>query len=60
MTLRTSLPFQADHVGGKITEGELRSFEDDAIRAVVWMQADVGLRSATDGEFCRPSWSPRR
>jgi 5-methyltetrahydropteroyltriglutamate--homocysteine methyltransferase len=35
---------------------ELRAVEDDAIRDIVRMQADVGLRSATDGEFRRTSW----
>jgi 5-methyltetrahydropteroyltriglutamate--homocysteine methyltransferase len=73
MTLRTSPPFRADHVGsllrpprlleareqfaaGKIDADELSAAEDDAIRAVVRMQRDVGLRSATDGEFRRTSW----
>ena len=41
---------------GRITADELRAIEDDAIRDVVRMQADVGLRSATDGEFRRTSW----
>jgi 5-methyltetrahydropteroyltriglutamate--homocysteine methyltransferase len=35
---------------------ELRAAEDDAIRAVVRMQEDIGLQSATDGEFRRASW----
>ena len=30
--------------------------EDDAIRDVVQLQEDVGLQSATDGEFRRASW----
>ncbi len=30
--------------------------EDDAIRDVVRLQEDVGLQSATDGEFRRASW----
>lgn len=41
---------------GEIGAAELRSIEDDAIREVVAMQRDVGLRSATDGEFRRTSW----
>src|SRR5436190_17051520 len=41
---------------GKIGAEQLRSLEDDAIRAVVKMQDDVGLQSATDGEFRRSSW----
>ena len=41
---------------GKIDAEQLRSVEDDAIRHVVKMQRDVGLQSATDGEFRRSSW----
>ncbi|MEU8659156.1 5-methyltetrahydropteroyltriglutamate--homocysteine S-methyltransferase [Actinoplanes philippinensis] len=41
---------------GEITAEQLRFVEDDAIREVVRMQRDVGLRSATDGEFRRTSW----
>jgi 5-methyltetrahydropteroyltriglutamate--homocysteine methyltransferase len=73
MSIRTTPPFRADHVGsllrpqrllharddlaaGRISPEELRSIEDEAIRDVVRMQRDVGLRSATDGEFRRSSW----
>ena len=35
---------------------DLRAIEDDAIRGIVKMQRDVGLQSATDGEFRRASW----
>jgi 5-methyltetrahydropteroyltriglutamate--homocysteine methyltransferase len=41
---------------GEIGADELRAVEDDAIREVVRMQRDAGLRSATDGEFRRTSW----
>ena len=41
---------------GKIDALELRAVEDDAIRDVVKLQHDVGLQSATDGEFRRASW----
>jgi len=41
---------------GAIGAEELRSVEDEAIREVVRMQGDVGLQSATDGEFRRSSW----
>jgi 5-methyltetrahydropteroyltriglutamate--homocysteine methyltransferase len=41
---------------GEIDADELRAVEDEAIRDVVRMQRDVGLRSATDGEFRRTSW----
>ena len=45
-----------DHAAGRISAAELRDFEDEAIRAVVGMQREAGLRSATDGEFRRASW----
>ena len=45
-----------DHAAGKITAEELRAIEDDAIRSVVAMQEDVGLQTATDGEFRRTTW----
>ncbi|GAA4709527.1 5-methyltetrahydropteroyltriglutamate--homocysteine S-methyltransferase [Phytohabitans rumicis] len=45
-----------DRAAGRITADELRAVEDDAIRAVVRTQEEVGLRSATDGEFRRTSW----
>jgi 5-methyltetrahydropteroyltriglutamate--homocysteine methyltransferase len=41
---------------GGIAADELRAAEDDAIRDVVRMQEEVGLQSATDGEFRRTSW----
>ena len=73
MTMRSSPPFRADHVGsllrprellearkeheeGRLDAGALRALEDEAIADVVKMQRDVGLRSATDGEFRRASW----
>ncbi|WP_445148812.1 5-methyltetrahydropteroyltriglutamate--homocysteine S-methyltransferase [Baekduia sp. Peel2402] len=73
MSLRTTPPYRADHVGsllrpsslldaradhaaGRIDAAELRAREDAAIRDVVAMQKEVGLRSATDGELRRASW----
>src|SRR5260370_17163275 len=73
MSVRTTPPFRADHVGsllrpravlraredaarGAISSDDLRAVEDDAIRDVVRMQEDIGLRSVTDGEFRRTSW----
>jgi len=50
------LDARARHAAGAIDDAELRGIEDDAIRDVVRMQADVGLRTATDGEFRRASW----
>src|SRR4051812_14550897 len=35
---------------------ELRRIQGDAIREVVRLQEDIGLRVATDGEFNRGSW----
>ena len=35
---------------------DLREVEDEAIRAVVRMQEEIGLQAATDGEFRRASW----
>jgi 5-methyltetrahydropteroyltriglutamate--homocysteine methyltransferase len=46
-----------DHAQGRIDADELRGIEDEAIRDIVRKQAEVGLRSATDGEFRRASWS---
>ena len=47
---------RADHAEGRIDADELRAVEDEAIRDAVRLQADAGLRSATDGEFRRSSW----
>jgi len=47
---------RADRAAGTITAAELTTVEDEAIREAVAMQADVGLQSATDGEFRRTSW----
>jgi 5-methyltetrahydropteroyltriglutamate--homocysteine methyltransferase len=47
---------RADHAAGRLSAGDLRAVEDDAIREAVALQRDVGLRSATDGEFRRASW----
>ena len=45
-----------DFAGGRITAGELRAVEDEEIIGTVRMQEEVGLQSATDGEFRRASW----
>jgi 5-methyltetrahydropteroyltriglutamate--homocysteine methyltransferase len=44
------------HAAGEIDDAELQGIEDEAIRDVVRLQEDVGLQSATDGEFRRASW----
>jgi 5-methyltetrahydropteroyltriglutamate--homocysteine methyltransferase len=41
---------------GVISAGRLRATEDEAVREVVALQREVGLRSVTDGEFRRASW----
>ena len=45
-----------DHAADRIDDAELRAIEDEAIREVVELQENVGLQSATDGEFRRASW----
>jgi methionine synthase II (cobalamin-independent) len=45
-----------DHAAGRLTTEELRRVEDQAIREVVRQQEEIGLRSATDGEFRRTTW----
>src|ERR671926_1879266 len=45
-----------DFASGRISADKLRGIEDEAIREVVRMQEEVGLKSATDGEFRRASW----
>jgi methionine synthase II (cobalamin-independent) len=47
---------RADHAAGRLDSAGLRAVEDESIREAVAMQRDVGLRSATDGEFRRASW----
>ena len=41
---------------GTLGAAELRALEDEAVRDVVRLQRDVGLQTATDGEFRRASW----
>jgi len=50
------LQAREDFAAGRISADELKQIEDDSIREVVRMQEDVGLQSATDGEFRRASW----
>jgi 5-methyltetrahydropteroyltriglutamate--homocysteine methyltransferase len=47
---------RAQKASGEITAEVLRGVEDECIREVVTMQRDVGLQSATDGEFRRTAW----
>ena len=41
---------------GALSAGELRAVEDEAVREVVALQREAGLRSVTDGEFRRSTW----
>src|SRR5215207_7641015 len=50
------LDARARHAAGDIDDAELRGIEDEAIADVVRLQRDVGLSTATDGEFRRASW----
>lgn len=45
------------HAAGSLPDAALRDLEDEAIRAVVRMQEDVGLPVVTDGEFRRGTYS---
>src|ERR1700746_2958809 len=42
---------------GEITAAELAAVEDREIEKVIRKQEDIGLRSATDGEFRRAFWN---
>jgi len=65
---RTRPPFRADHVGSLLrpeklkqaragsSADELRAVEDSAIVRIIEKQAEIGLQSATDGEFRRAFW----
>ena len=44
------------HAAGRLDDAGLARAEDEAIRDVVRMQEEAGLRTVTDGEFRRASW----
>ena len=50
------LDARARTASGEIGADALRAVEDECVREAVALQADAGLRSATDGEFRRTSW----
>jgi 5-methyltetrahydropteroyltriglutamate--homocysteine methyltransferase len=50
------LKAREDFKDGSVDAEELKGIEDEAIRDVVRKQEEVGLQSATDGEFRRASW----
>ena len=45
-----------DFAAGTVTAADLRAVEDEEIIKAIRMQEEVGLQSATDGEFRRASW----
>jgi 5-methyltetrahydropteroyltriglutamate--homocysteine methyltransferase len=45
-----------EFAAGRTDAEALRAVEDEAIRSAVKMQHEVGLQTATDGEFRRSSW----
>jgi 5-methyltetrahydropteroyltriglutamate--homocysteine methyltransferase len=47
---------RAEHQAGHLAADALRGVEDAAIRDAARMQAEIGLRGVTDGEFRRGSW----
>jgi 5-methyltetrahydropteroyltriglutamate--homocysteine methyltransferase len=53
---RRLLQAREEAAAGRISAEQLRELEDEEIRTIVQMQRDVGLQSATDGEFRRASW----
>src|SRR5215469_13954115 len=50
------LQAREDSAAGRISAADLCEVEDAAIADIVAMQEEVGLQSATDGEFRRASW----
>ena len=53
---RSLVQARHDFAAGRIDAARLRAIEDAAIREVIALQEDLGLRVATDGEFRRTSW----
>ena len=47
---------RADFAAGRVTAADLRAVEDEEIVKAIRMQEEVGLQSATDGEFRRATW----
>ena len=50
------LEARGERAAGRIDDAELRAVEDEAVADAVRMQRDIGLRTATDGEFRRATW----
>jgi 5-methyltetrahydropteroyltriglutamate--homocysteine methyltransferase len=53
---RRLLQARDDFAAARITAADLKAVEDEEIPAAIRMQEEVGLQSATDGEFRRASW----
>src|SRR5207245_1728931 len=51
------LQARREHAAGKLDDDGLAAVENEAIRAVVKLQEDVGLQVVTDGEFRRGTYS---
>src|SRR5215472_370008 len=47
---------RSEHQAGRLSAGELRRVEDEAIRDAARIQQEIGLQGVTDGEFRRGSW----
>jgi 5-methyltetrahydropteroyltriglutamate--homocysteine methyltransferase len=45
-----------EFAAGQISAEQLKQVEDAAVREIIRMQGEVGLKSVTDGEFRRESW----
>jgi 5-methyltetrahydropteroyltriglutamate--homocysteine methyltransferase len=54
--LRLLGPHSSDSNLGSHRNEELRALEDNAIRATVQLQEQIGLRDITDGDFRRHTW----
>jgi 5-methyltetrahydropteroyltriglutamate--homocysteine methyltransferase len=50
------LAARSEFEAGRIDADQLRAVEDEAIRDAVKLQREVGLQTATDGEFRRATW----
>jgi 5-methyltetrahydropteroyltriglutamate--homocysteine methyltransferase len=50
------LAARAERQQGRLSAAELRAAEDKAIAEAARMQAELGLKGVTDGEFRRGSW----
>jgi 5-methyltetrahydropteroyltriglutamate--homocysteine methyltransferase len=47
---------RSEFAAGQLSAEALKEVEDTAIRDIIRMQGEVGLKSATDGELRRESW----